>query len=69
MFFKNRRDPRASRYENLAKIKNRRLELEDDRRKGWKEPTNMCTGAGKVCAEGEKAGYDMSGMLYDPIFH
>ena len=28
----------------------------------------MCTGGGKVCAKGEKAGYDMSGMLYDPIF-
>lgn len=28
----------------------------------------MCTTTGKVCAEGEEAGYDMSGMLYDPIF-
>lgn len=34
MFLENRRDPRASRYENLVKIKDRRLELEDDRRKG-----------------------------------
>lgn len=61
-------------YENLAKIKNRRPGLEDASGKGLKEANEYALrsarerNAGEVFVEGEKAGYDMSGMLYDPIF-
>lgn len=79
------------RYENLAKIKNRRLsppssdtavaaaaavtlrhlryrDAEQPKERVEKRRANMCASTPCARKEGGKVGYDMSGMLYDPIF-